>query len=337
MTGSVDPTRDAAAADAPEVGPPIHPTTFSLEGRSVPGLYLAGWFATLSGSGTLFVGLLAGGGATAAWLVVVALLFLSFGLFAAAGSQAIDRRVRAEAGTGLAVGPSPFLVFAAGIPPVLLLSAGIGALAVALGLDATAPIVTVVALALQGLIYVGLVGLLVVGTGALSWSAMGFTRPGPGALRDLLAGALLAVPVLVVTELLAAVLVTLVGSSPTPILPSPTDAPTLVLDLVAAAVIAPIGEETFFRAFATTAWARALGPTGGLVRAALFFAAAHVLQVSGANFGDAAGTAIVAFVARLPVALILGWVFLRRGSIWAPLGLHAAFNGLIVVLALAAG
>ena len=36
---------------------------------------------------------------------------------------------------------------------------------------------------------------------------------------------------------------------------------------------------------------------------------------------------------RLPVALALGWLFLRRGSIWASFGLHAAFNGVLLVLA----
>ena len=35
---------------------------------------------------------------------------------------------------------------------------------------------------------------------------------------------------------------------------------------------------------------------------------------------------------RLPVAFALGWLFLRRGSIWAPLGLHMAFNGVLLVL-----
>ena len=36
--------------------------------------------------------------------------------------------------------------------------------------------------------------------------------------------------------------------------------------------------------------------------------------------------AVVGFATRIPVALALGWLFLRRGSIWASFGLHAAFN-----------
>jgi membrane protease YdiL (CAAX protease family) len=46
--------------------------------------------------------------------------------------------------------------------------------------------------------------------------------------------------------------------------------------------------------------------------------------------------AIVGFGARVPIALVLGWVFVRRGSIYASIGLHAAFNGILIVLADAA-
>jgi membrane protease YdiL (CAAX protease family) len=65
----------------------------------------------------------------------------------------------------------------------------------------------------------------------------------------------------------------------------------------------------------------------------LFFAFAHVVTVTGATAGDAFGLAVVAFVGRIPVALALGWLFLRRGTIWASFGLHAAFNGILLVLA----
>jgi membrane protease YdiL (CAAX protease family) len=36
---------------------------------------------------------------------------------------------------------------------------------------------------------------------------------------------------------------------------------------------------------------------------------------------------------RLPVALVLGWLYLRYRSIWAPIGLHAAFNAFILAVA----
>ena len=102
---------------------------------------------------------------------------------------------------------------------------------------------------------------------------------------------------------------------------------------MAGALVAPFGEEILFRGFATTAWVRGMGPRRGLIVGALFFAFAHVLTVSGSSAGDAFELAVVAFVGRIPVALVLGWLFLRRGTIWASFGLHAAFNGLLLVAA----
>ena len=100
----------------------------------------------------------------------------------------------------------------------------------------------------------------------------------------------------------AGVLVRVVGVRPESPLPARTAAlPSLLLGLLAAVVIAPVGEEIFYRGFATTAWARASGPTVAIVKGALFFSIAHVLTISGQDFGQAAGSALVAFVERLPV------------------------------------
>jgi membrane protease YdiL (CAAX protease family) len=41
---------------------------------------------------------------------------------------------------------------------------------------------------------------------------------------------------------------------------------------------------------------------------------------------------VVGFTTRLPVALALGWLFVARRSIWAPLGLHIAFNAILLVI-----
>ena len=98
-------------------------------------------------------------------------------------------------------------------------------------------------------------------------------------------------------------------------------------------MIAPIGEEIFFRGFSLTAWERTLGWRAALVRSALFFAFVHVLTVGGSSFGDAAAKALIAFVARIPVALALGCVFVQRRSIFAPIGLHATYNGLLLLIA----
>ena len=76
-----------------------------------------------------------------------------------------------------------------------------------------------------------------------------------------------------------------------------------------------------------------MGVRGALVRGALFFALIHVLTIGGSSFGDAAGRAFVAFVARIPLSFALGWLFLRRRSVYASLGLHATYNGVLVILA----
>jgi membrane protease YdiL (CAAX protease family) len=69
-----------------------------------------------------------------------------------------------------------------------------------------------------------------------------------------------------------------------------------------------------------------------ILRSSIVFAIAHVIAVQGQTFGEAFAIGLVGFGTRLPIALALGYLFLRRGSIWAPIGLHAAFNGAILVL-----
>jgi membrane protease YdiL (CAAX protease family) len=76
-----------------------------------------------------------------------------------------------------------------------------------------------------------------------------------------------------------------------------------------------------------------MGRARGIVRGALFFALVHILTVSGASAGEAFGLAVAAFAGRLPVALVLGWLYARRGSIWTSMGLHATFNGVLLVIA----
>ena len=114
---------------------------------------------------------------------------------------------------------------------------------------------------------------------------------------------------------------------------SPGDTSGLILHLIAGAVIAPVAEEVLFRGVATTAWVRRYGVWPGILRGALFFALAHVLLLGGATLQEAVGVAVVGFAGRLPVAIALGWVFVQRRSLWAPIGLHAAFNGVLLILA----
>ena len=84
-------------------------------------------------------------------------------------------------------------------------------------------------------------------------------------------------------------------------------------------------------------WARTAGGRAAIVRGAVFFALIHVVTLGGTDFGSALAVAFIAFVIRLPVGLVLGWVFLRRRTLVAPIALHAAYNAIPVLLAAAGG
>jgi membrane protease YdiL (CAAX protease family) len=325
-----DPRRPIPDSAAPE--PRI--ATFSLEGRAVPGLYVVGWVACLMGVAAVFVSFMATGNGASRWLFLAGLGILGVGLIAAGGSQAIERGRRVDLAYR---GPSPVLAFL--VVVVLTLIALIVVLAPlsALGLDAQSPAATTLSLAITAAMYVAVVRLLVVGPGALSWREMRVVRPDAGAVRDLATGAVLAVPVLVVTLVLARLLSGFLEPAPSP-LPEAGGTAGLVANLVSAAILAPIGEEIFFRGFATTAWARAVGARPAIVRGALFFALAHVLTQFDASFALGAQRALFSLVALLPVGIALGWVFLARRSLYASIGLHAAFNAIqVIALFLAAG
>jgi membrane protease YdiL (CAAX protease family) len=297
-----------------------------LEERRAPGLYLVGWLASALGASFFLPALLLGAGGLGG--LVLGAVLLGPGLVAAAGAQAIERRDR----TDLAYrGPSPFLLLAASLPLSILVTLPI----VLAGLPLTSPIATLLSVAATGTIWLILVAMTVVGPGALTWHEIALGLSGAPAIRvatDALFGAAAAVPVLLATGVLASILIALVGVAPEGPIPPPRDGPSLLLSLLAAALIAPIGEEVFYRGFATTAWWRSYGPTRAIVQGGLFFAFVHVLTLGGPDFDHAARAAFVAFVARIPVAIALGWVFVQRRSLAASFGLHASFNAALVVL-----
>jgi len=127
--------------------------------------------------------------------------------------------------------------------------------------------------------------------------------------------------------------VNLAGATPPSPLPPTGTASGLVLHLLAGAVVAPVAEEMLFRGFALTAWRQLVGVRGAILRSSIVFVLAHVLFVSGDTFNETVRIALVAGVVRVPVAFALGWLFVRTGSIWGPIGLHAGFNGILIVLA----
>jgi len=321
---------DGAGPD-PEPTPTPRPgaSTFTIEGRAAPALFVVGWLATLLGLGLVVIGAMSGAGTPAVVLVVVGLVALSLGLVVGAGAQGIERRARG----GMAYqGPSPLLVFIASIPVSLVAVILLSLPLVALGVDVDSPFGRFLSVGVQALVYIGLIRLLVVDAGALSWSDMGIRRPDGRAIGELISGAGWAIPVIFVTIPVSALLLQLFPVTPVSPLPPTGEMTGFILQFVAGAVIAPIGEEVLFRGLATTAWVRGLGVRRGVIRAALVFAVAHVLTVTGSTTQEAFGLAVVGFGTRVPVALALGWLFIRRGSIWAPIGLHMAFNGILLVL-----
>ena len=316
-----------------EAGPPPPPTPrpgasiFTIEGRAAPGLFVVGWLATLLGLGLLLVGALAPSGL---FFYFVGPALLTIGLVAGSGSQTIERRARGEAYSG----PSPYLVFAATIAAVYTVGSALGlGLHLALG-STTLPgyLVRLIGVAVQAAVFIGIVRLTVVDSRALSWRDMGWRRPDALAIRELGSGALLALPIIGLTSIVAAIVVQLFDAVPEAPLPPTGIAVGLVVQLLAGAIIAPIAEETVFRGFAISAWQRTVGARGAIVRSSLLFALAHVLNVTADNSGQAIGLIVVGFVTRLPVAFALGWLFVARRSIWAPLGLHIAFNAILLVI-----
>jgi membrane protease YdiL (CAAX protease family) len=322
---------DGQVAPAAPAQPPEPPrpglTTFTIEGRAAPALFVVGWISTVLGLGLTVVAVMAGGPVA---VLVVGLALLSLGLVSGAGSQAIERRAR---GAEPYQGPSPLLVFAASIPVSILAVSAVAAILSVLGISPPTAAADLLTVAVQGGLTVGLVGLLVVGTGALTWREMGVVRPITVAIGDLAWGAVFAGPVIAATLVVTAILVAIFRATPESPLPPTGETTGLILHLVAGAVIAPIAEEVLFRGVATTAWVRRYGMWPGIIRAAIFFAAAHVLLLGGSTVTEAAAIAIVAFAGRLPVAVALGWVYVRRRSLWAAIGLHGAFNGILIVLA----
>ena len=313
-----------------KAGPRIRRPPFELEGRAAPGLYAAGWVLSTIGLAAAFVGLAASQPVTTPLLFGLGMMLLALGLGSGAGSQALQRRAD---GVARYAGPMPVLVFAAAA------TAGLGAQSLVILVVGPSGLPDAVALAVSSgtmaVAAVAAVAILVVGAGALRWREMGLLRLDAGrgsAVTDLAWGVTLAVPTLFLAGAIAVVLVGLLGVMPEPVLPLSPDPAVLLVSLAVAGLVAPLWEELFFRGFATTAWTRAVGPRAAIVRGAVFFALIHVLTITGGDFGTAARVALIAFCARLPVGFVLGWVFLRRRSLLAPIALHATYNALPILL-----
>lgn len=309
--------------------------TFSLEGRPAPALYLLGWLLSGVGLGLLFVALMSPPD-IGRFLFLVSLVPIALGLSSAAGYQVVARARRAPDDYR---GPSPLILF--GLQ--LVLSNVLAGSLLLVGLpDLGTSSITFIAIATAlALSYLVIVSLFVVRTGALSWRELGLPVGAPfgRVLGDLGFGALTMLALWIPVTAFAALLAVLLDTRTANVIPVPSTLADLLLLILGAAILIPIGEEVFFRGFALTAWLRDRGARSALIRSTLFFALVHSLNIDvelgpGAAW-DGARQALLAVVVIVPIGVALGWLFLRRGLVAAIAG-HATFNFIgVVLLALA--
>jgi membrane protease YdiL (CAAX protease family) len=309
---------------------PPRPSIFSLEGKPAPGLYFVAWILCLAGAALIFVGLMAANPATSPPLVLGGLLALGAGLSTAGGYQIVARSRRPPSAYR---GPSPLILF--GIV-VAVTSVVVGPLALLRIVNLATTTGALAALIVTALAYLGIVTTFVLRSGALSWSDMGWPEPHgwrPGKLlEDVTAAIALMAPTFIAVNLMGGVLAYGLGVRLESPLPTPRTGVEVVALVLAAVVVAPIGEEVFFRGFALTAWQRDLGVRAALVRSSIFFAAVHLANLTATTAREGLLLAFVAFVVYLPVAFLLGWLFQRRGIVASIAG-HAAANGTGLLLA----
>jgi len=316
------------------------PGLLQLAGREAPALYVIGLLATVVGVSALVAGI-AGAGVA---LVILALLLIGVGGIALSGASALQRRVDTPAAGWR--GPGPLAIFWTTIPWALLAQLLVAALLTAVG-AATAlstPLGTLALAAASNLATVLIIGLVVVGSGAVRWrdlilatpAASPKTLPPPdrrgGLAGDLFWGVALALPIMSAAGLFATLVMNGTGLSAPVVLPPTLNAVDLAANVLTAGLIAPIGEELLYRGVIAQAWARQSSARRAILFSAIVFAFAHTLTVGGTSVGDAASVAAVAFAVRLPLGIALGWLWIRRRSLVATIALHASYNLAIVAV-----
>lgn len=300
-----------------------------------------------------------------AWLVIeIVSIAGALGLIARAVAQGRQRRLD---GWQDYAGPSPLLTMGALLATVtalqIPLEMGLKSLQVDLYSAGATLAVTLAYLAA----YFGLVYFLAVRPGALSWRDL--ARPariapssddwsssepeieGPrrivvraraagarfGGTRigNLLVPIALVIPLMIASSVLSLGMLLVLGLNKSDISPesvNPNDFLSRMVLLVAVAIVAPLGEEIFFRGFATNAWSRSMSRNSAILRASLFFAFVHVMNTPSSDIGLSWRVALFNFGARVPVAFALTWLYMRRRSIFASGTLHAGYNGLITLI-----
>lgn len=93
-----------------------------------------------------------------------------------------------------------------------------------------------------------------------------------------------------------------------------------VILLVMGAVVAPIGEEFFFRGFLYNAAKKRYGVIAGIILSSAVFALVH------------GGPLLIPSV--FPVGLVLAYAYEKSGNLWTSVIMHGTFNGLQLFLAI---
>jgi membrane protease YdiL (CAAX protease family) len=271
-------------------------------------------------------------------LLSLGLFLLVAGLSAAGGYQVVARRSRSAVRF---TGPSPFLLF--GLIVALVSAAQL--ILVALGVDLQTTAVGFLTSAVLLLAaYVVVVWLFGFRTEALDLRALGIVS-GRGIGRwisDAAFGAVTMIVVAFAVGIWGSLIATLLDTTTPDIVPVPTAGTDAILVALAACVLIPIGEELFFRGYALTAWRLDMSDRPALIRATVFFALIHLLNVTvDPSVPNATliglKQAALEFLVIAPVGLALGLLFLRRGIVASIAG-HAAFNSFgIIILILGSG
>jgi membrane protease YdiL (CAAX protease family) len=299
-------------------------------------------------------------------LVGAVCLLTVLGLGAAGLAQSRQRRAD---GWRDYTGPAPLIVAGMLLATVEGLSLALDeALGSNSGLDGTTE--TLLKLSMYLVSYVGLVHVMGVRTGALTWRDIIFPRhlaptmdelrPGGepagevdawgrrtrsfrsrvagGIIGDFLLALVMLIPMTIASAVTIRLLLAILGlnaydlSSP---VPTGTQITDRFIALIAIAIIVPIGEEIFFRGFVTNAWGRSLTRNGALLRGALFFAGIHMINVTTTDADISFRAAIFNMGARVPIAIAITWLYMRRRSIVASGSMHALYNGLLVLISYA--
>ena len=95
---------------------------------------------------------------------------------------------------------------------------------------------------------------------------------------------------------------------------------SLTFALLSVLVAAPLLEEFLFRGILQTYFKKRMGPQAAILLSAFLFALFHFS--AGQGLGN-----VSLIISLLILGTFLGFLYERQGSLWAPIGLHMAFNG----------